>query len=325
MFTKEFKLAAVRPLEQGISTAEVARGLEVNPNVLHRWQRELREGPGNVFPGHGKQRRSDGRVAELERKVGQQTLEIDFLKGCLQRIEDLSRSTVSRGLTAGSRRSPVAGSRMLTADGCKVACVRACDPLWPRSPAAVTRQETSLLFRRCRARGPPYLSAHGITSDSKPGYVNESESVYWSLHRAENDSGNDHLNGICSSPEGIVVCGFGRREDSFWSSAANGLIIDVSSGVRLASGLEQPHSVMVLDSLIAVCKSRKRAVRDLFQNQIEKRSDEMLIDSRDPILRPHRFFKRLHRTKVGAVREAGVPVPTYYAFGSQLLAQNALS
>ena len=88
VFTKEFKLAAVRRLEQGVSVAEVARGLEVNPNVLHRWQRELREGPGNIFRGHGKQRWSDGRVAELERKVGQQTLEIDFLKGCLQRIEE---------------------------------------------------------------------------------------------------------------------------------------------------------------------------------------------------------------------------------------------
>src|SRR5581483_5154283 len=40
-FTQEFKLAAVRRLEQGVSIAEVARGLEVNPNVLHRWRREL--------------------------------------------------------------------------------------------------------------------------------------------------------------------------------------------------------------------------------------------------------------------------------------------
>jgi hypothetical protein len=28
------------------------------------------------------------RIAELERKIGQQALEIDFLKGCLQRIEE---------------------------------------------------------------------------------------------------------------------------------------------------------------------------------------------------------------------------------------------
>ena len=88
LFTKEFKLAAVRRLEQGVSIGEAARALEVNPNVLHRWRREIRQGPGNVFPGHGKQRWAEGRVAELERKIGQQALEIDFLKGCLQRIEE---------------------------------------------------------------------------------------------------------------------------------------------------------------------------------------------------------------------------------------------
>ena len=76
-FTKEFKLAAVRRLEQGASVAEVVRAMEVNPNVLHRWRREFREAPGNVFPGNGKQRWSEGRVAELERKIGQQALEID--------------------------------------------------------------------------------------------------------------------------------------------------------------------------------------------------------------------------------------------------------
>jgi transposase-like protein len=35
MFTKEFKLAAVRRLEAGDSMTEVSRGLEVSPNVLH--------------------------------------------------------------------------------------------------------------------------------------------------------------------------------------------------------------------------------------------------------------------------------------------------
>ena len=87
-FTAEFKAEVVRRLELGASVAEVARACEVNPNVLHRWRREFRQGPGNAFPGNGKQRWSEGRVAELERKVGQQTLEIDFLKGCLQRIEE---------------------------------------------------------------------------------------------------------------------------------------------------------------------------------------------------------------------------------------------
>ena len=41
-----------------------------------------------MFPGNGKQRWSEGRIAELERKIGQQALELDFLKGRLQRIEE---------------------------------------------------------------------------------------------------------------------------------------------------------------------------------------------------------------------------------------------
>jgi transposase-like protein len=50
-FTKEFKLAAIQRLESGARLAEVARAFEVNPSLLHRWQREFRQGPGNVFPG----------------------------------------------------------------------------------------------------------------------------------------------------------------------------------------------------------------------------------------------------------------------------------
>ena len=104
-FTPEFKLASVRRLEQGLPLADVARGLEVNPNVLHRWRREFRQGPGNAFPGNGKQRWSEGRIAELERKVGQQALEIDFLKGCLQRIEEARMLQVSNGNPQSAGRS----------------------------------------------------------------------------------------------------------------------------------------------------------------------------------------------------------------------------
>ena len=58
------------------------------PFVLHRWRREFRQGTGNAFSGNGKQRWSEGRMAELERKICQQALVIDFLKECLQRIEE---------------------------------------------------------------------------------------------------------------------------------------------------------------------------------------------------------------------------------------------
>ena len=104
-FTREFKLAAMQRLEHGISIAEIARAMEVNPNLLHRWRSEFRQGPGNAFPGHGQRRWSEGRIAELERKIGQQTLEIDFLKGCLQRIEEQRMLQASSGNPPSTARS----------------------------------------------------------------------------------------------------------------------------------------------------------------------------------------------------------------------------
>src|SRR5947208_1414948 len=53
-FTREFKLAAIERLERGASIAEVARAFEVNPNTLHRWRRDFRQGPGSALPAPGR-------------------------------------------------------------------------------------------------------------------------------------------------------------------------------------------------------------------------------------------------------------------------------
>ena len=61
-------------------------------------------------------------MAELERKVGQQTLEIDFLKECLQRIEE------QRMLQAPSDQPP----KRLTVDPRAPQSQFADDPATPR-------------------------------------------------------------------------------------------------------------------------------------------------------------------------------------------------
>lgn len=112
-FTREFKQAAVRRLEMGASAAEVARACEVNPNVLHRWRREFREGLETAFPGLGRQRESEAnRIAELEQKIGQQTMEIAFLRRVLQRTEEARKLqamgvvTRSTAKSSASKRKP---------------------------------------------------------------------------------------------------------------------------------------------------------------------------------------------------------------------------
>jgi transposase len=87
-FTEEFKLAAVHRLQAGTPIRALSGELEVSRNMLYRWAREFRNAPGGAFPGNGQPHWPEGRVADLERKIGQQALEIDYLKKCLQRVED---------------------------------------------------------------------------------------------------------------------------------------------------------------------------------------------------------------------------------------------
>lgn len=98
-FSKEFKLAAIRRLQSGQSAAEVARALEVHPTDLYRWRHELDEHGERAFQGVGKRRAEQDQVAELERKIGQQTLEIEFLKRALQHVEE---QRLLRALSTGA-------------------------------------------------------------------------------------------------------------------------------------------------------------------------------------------------------------------------------
>ena len=97
-FSREFKLAAIEQIESGKSLARVARELEVHENVLRRWKREIKENPSRAFSGQGHST-SPNREAELERKIGQMTLEIDFLKKALERVEE--RRLLENGIGGG--------------------------------------------------------------------------------------------------------------------------------------------------------------------------------------------------------------------------------
>lgn len=100
-FTREFKLETIRQLAKGKSFAKLARELELHENVLRRWQREYEKQPGRAFPGKGQGGLRLDREAELERKIGQMTLENDFLKKALQRLEEQRLL----GNAAGGKRS----------------------------------------------------------------------------------------------------------------------------------------------------------------------------------------------------------------------------
>jgi transposase len=88
VFNREFKLAAIKELESGKTPGQVARRLEIHPTVVCRWRREFEKQPAKAFSGQGKRMLVEGREAELERKIGQLTMENDFLKKLLVNFEE---------------------------------------------------------------------------------------------------------------------------------------------------------------------------------------------------------------------------------------------
>ena len=91
-FTREFKVEAVRlSLENGRSGADVARQLDIHPNVLYRWRKELLEDNVEAFPGKGKMKASDEEVAQLRREVALLREDREILKKALAFFSKESR------------------------------------------------------------------------------------------------------------------------------------------------------------------------------------------------------------------------------------------
>jgi putative transposase len=111
VYTRDLKIVVMRALDAGSTAAELARKYQLSPHLLHRWRGEWRAKGEQAFPGIGR-RGADlpalddaRRVAELERKIGQLTVENDFLKKALQHFKDHHPPAVVSGGDACLKKS----------------------------------------------------------------------------------------------------------------------------------------------------------------------------------------------------------------------------
>jgi transposase len=98
VFSREMKLTAVRRMMAGESVGVLAREFKLRRHLLYLWRDNFRAGRGGrpsksealtnasvvATDGLGLARQ---RIAELERKVGQQHLELDFFRQALRQVE----------------------------------------------------------------------------------------------------------------------------------------------------------------------------------------------------------------------------------------------
>ena len=106
VFSHEFKLRAVQRMLEGESPTAIAFEMKVKRKMLYRWKDAYMAGGPGALRSIGRPRKEEKmarppvpktkrgellqtrqRIAELERKVGRQQLEIDFFEEALRRVK----------------------------------------------------------------------------------------------------------------------------------------------------------------------------------------------------------------------------------------------
>jgi len=120
VFTREFKEGVAQRILNGESVSALHQEFQIKRSVLYRWrdayrkdgaaglQRPVGRPPGIPNPPRpvaSSEEVAARRVAELERKIGQQALDIDFLRRAFKRVKESRRKNTVSGAAASTERS----------------------------------------------------------------------------------------------------------------------------------------------------------------------------------------------------------------------------
>jgi transposase-like protein len=91
-FKPEFKAQVVLEIISGAKTqAEIARQHRIKPDLIARWRRQFLENVASIFErGNSQNGEAEERIAELERALGQKTMELEMAKKASSIFRQLS-------------------------------------------------------------------------------------------------------------------------------------------------------------------------------------------------------------------------------------------
>lgn len=87
-FSAQFKAkVALEALRGELALAEISKKYDVHPNMISAWKKQVTQEAEQLFARRASnaQQASDEQIKELHAKIGQLTVEKDFLKKGLQR------------------------------------------------------------------------------------------------------------------------------------------------------------------------------------------------------------------------------------------------
>jgi transposase len=126
VFSREFKLSAVQRMIAGEHTAELAHELGIPSGHLHQWYGHFRRGGVEALRPACRPRKVLGaielapevkakqvqdvatarnRIIALERKIGQQQVELDFFRQALRQVGEARQPSDRLGVPASTPRS----------------------------------------------------------------------------------------------------------------------------------------------------------------------------------------------------------------------------
>jgi transposase len=83
-YDREFKYEAIRLMAEGKrSVGDIARDLDIHPNLLHQWRRKYREDMEQAFPGKGHLKAPEEEIRRLQRENEELKEEKEILKKAL--------------------------------------------------------------------------------------------------------------------------------------------------------------------------------------------------------------------------------------------------
>ena len=105
-YPKAFRKMAVERLKSCENIVALSGELGVHRRLLYKWRDQLEPiDDGEVPPENGKERELRLRVTQLKRLVADKTLEADFFRGALQKVEARRQNNRKAGGTASSTES----------------------------------------------------------------------------------------------------------------------------------------------------------------------------------------------------------------------------
>jgi transposase len=119
---QEFRVEVAKRIVQGESVSKLHQELQIKRSVLYRWRGLYRKegaagldraigrppgvpNPTIQKPGGSVEEALRRQVAELERKIGQQILQLDFFKRAFKRVKESRPNNGSTGATASTKKS----------------------------------------------------------------------------------------------------------------------------------------------------------------------------------------------------------------------------